>query len=138
MVNGIRTSDPRGLNKGRVGFPVRQTPRGRRTYRPKRCGNNNKDEDNSPKTINDKNHQASSQKLRQQISCIQRHFQRGTGYKVCKSLCFFSSSYSESIIALSCRFVLPSKLATAFLLFVNPPIPAIVLDMLLSNLMVKF
>ena len=35
---------------------VRQTPEeGRRKYRPKRCGNNNKDEDNSPKTLNDKN-----------------------------------------------------------------------------------
>ena len=31
----------------------------------KRCGNNNKDEDNSPKTLNDKNHQASSQKFRE-------------------------------------------------------------------------
>ncbi len=29
-------------------------------------GNNNKDEGNSPKTLNDKNHQASSQKFRQQ------------------------------------------------------------------------
>ena len=29
------------------------------------CGNNNKDEDNSLKTLNDKNHQASSQKFRQ-------------------------------------------------------------------------
>ena len=28
---------------------------------------NNKDEDNSPKTLNDKNHQASSQKFRQGI-----------------------------------------------------------------------
>ena len=28
-------------------------------------GNNNKDEDNSPKTLNGKNHQASSQKFRQ-------------------------------------------------------------------------
>ena len=35
---------------------------------PKRCGNNNKDEDNSPKTLNDKNHQASSQKFKQLIS----------------------------------------------------------------------
>ena len=35
---------------------VRQTPEeGRTTYRLKRCGNNNKDEDNSPKTLNDKN-----------------------------------------------------------------------------------
>ena len=34
---------------------VRQTlEEGRRTYRPKRSGNNNKDEDNSPKTLNDK------------------------------------------------------------------------------------
>ena len=33
-----------------------KTPeKGRRTYRPKHSGNNNKDEDNSPKTLNDKN-----------------------------------------------------------------------------------
>ena len=31
------------------------------------AGNNNKDEDNSRKTLNDKNHQASSQKFRQLI-----------------------------------------------------------------------
>ena len=31
-----------------------------------RCGDNNKDEDTSPKTLNYKNHQASSQKFRQQ------------------------------------------------------------------------
>ena len=72
MANGIRTGDPRGFNKGRSskfreGSRVRQTPEeGRRTYRPKRCGNNNKDEDNSPKNLNDKNQQASSQKFRQQ------------------------------------------------------------------------
>ena len=53
--------DPRGFNKGRSskfrgGSRVRQTPEeGRLTYRPKRCGNNNKEEDNSPKTLNDKN-----------------------------------------------------------------------------------
>ena len=61
MDNGIRTGDPRGFNKGRSskfreGSRVRQTPEeGRRTYRPKRCGNNNKDEDNSLKNLNDKN-----------------------------------------------------------------------------------
>ena len=34
---------------------VRQTPKkDRRTYQPKRCGNNNKDEDNSSKTLDDK------------------------------------------------------------------------------------
>ena len=55
MANGIRTG---GFNKGRSskfyeGSRVRQTPEeGRMTYRPKRCGNN-KDEDNSPKTLND-------------------------------------------------------------------------------------
>ena len=37
-----------------------------RTYWPKR-GNNNKDEDKSPKTLNDNNQQASSQKFRQLI-----------------------------------------------------------------------
>ena len=61
MANRIRTDDPRGFNKGRSskfreGSRVRQTPEeGRRTYRPKRYGNNNKDEDNSPKTLNDEN-----------------------------------------------------------------------------------
>ena len=60
MANRIRTGNPRGFNKRRSskfyeGSRVRQTTEGRRTYRPKRCGNNNKDEDNSPKTHNDKN-----------------------------------------------------------------------------------
>ena len=70
MANGTRTGDPRGFNKGRsskfrVGSRVRQTPEeGRRTYRPKRRGNNNKDEENCPKTLNDKNHQT-SKKFRQ-------------------------------------------------------------------------
>ena len=60
MANGIRTGEPRGFNKGRSSkfceaSRVRQTPKeGRRTYRPKRCRNNNKDKDNSPKTLNDK------------------------------------------------------------------------------------
>ena len=59
MGNEIRTGDPREFNKGRSskfceGSLVRQTPEeGWRTYRPKRCGNNNKDEDNSPKTPNE-------------------------------------------------------------------------------------
>ena len=37
------------------------------TYRPKRCGNNNTDEDNSPKNLTDKNQLASSLKFRQLI-----------------------------------------------------------------------
>ena len=71
MASGIRTGDPRGFNKGRSskfreGSRVRQTPEeGRRTYRLKRCENNNKDEDNSLKNLNVKNQQASSQKFRQ-------------------------------------------------------------------------
>ena len=69
MANIIRTGDPRGFNKGHTltfseGSLVRQTPEeGRRTYRPKHCGSNNEDEDNNPKTLYDKNHQASSQIL---------------------------------------------------------------------------
>ena len=53
MANGIRTGDPGRFNKGlslkyREGSRVRQAPvDGRRIYRPKRCGNNNKDEDNN-------------------------------------------------------------------------------------------
>ena len=60
MANGIRTGDPRGFNKRRsskfrVGSQVRQTPEeGWRIYRPKRCGNINKDEGKRPKTLNDK------------------------------------------------------------------------------------
>ncbi len=60
MANGIRTCDPRGFNKGRsskfrAGSRVQKTPEeGQRTYQPKCCGNN-KDEDNCPKTLNDKN-----------------------------------------------------------------------------------
>ena len=72
MANGIRISDPPHdsiivrSSKFHVGSQVRQTPEeGWRTYRPKRCGYNNKDEDNSLKTLNDKNHQALSQKFRQ-------------------------------------------------------------------------
>ena len=57
MVNGIRTSDPCGLNKGhgskfREGSRVRQeTPKeGRKIYRPKCWEYNNKNEDNNPKS----------------------------------------------------------------------------------------
>ena len=39
-------------SKFREGSQVWQKPEeGQKTYRPKRCGNNNKDEDNSPKTL---------------------------------------------------------------------------------------
>ena len=71
MANRIRTGNLHGFNKGRSlqlheGSRVWQTPKeGQRIYRPKRCGNNNKDETNSPKTLNDKNQQASFQKFSQ-------------------------------------------------------------------------
>ena len=61
MINGIRTGDPRGFNKGHsskfcVDYRVLQTPEeGRKTYHLKRCGNNNTDEVNSQKILNDKN-----------------------------------------------------------------------------------
>ena len=48
MANKIRTGDLHGFNKG---------------HRSKFC----EDEDNSLKTLNDKNHQASSQKFRQLV-----------------------------------------------------------------------
>ena len=53
-------------SKFHVGSQVWQIPEeGQRTYRPKHCGNNNKGEDKSLKTLNHKNHHASFQKLRQ-------------------------------------------------------------------------
>ena len=67
MVNRIGTSDSRGLNEGRgskfrTSSRVRQTlEESRRTYRPKHCEYNNTEEDYNPKTLNDKNHQPSSQ-----------------------------------------------------------------------------
>ena len=69
MANRIRTGNPCGSNKERsskfhVGSRVQQTPEeGWRKYQWKHCRNNSKDEDNSPKTLNYKNHQASSQKF---------------------------------------------------------------------------
>ena len=71
MANRIRIGDPHELNKGcsskfHEGSWVWQTlEEGQRTYQLKRCGNNYKDEDISLKTLNNKNHQASSQKFRQ-------------------------------------------------------------------------
>ena len=62
--NGIRAGELHGFNKGRSskfreGSRVRQTPEeGPWTYRPKHRGN--KDEDNSPKTFNDKNNSFTS------------------------------------------------------------------------------
>ena len=60
IANGIRTGNPCGFNKECslkfcVGSQVQQTPEECwKTYQLKSCGNNNKDEDNSPKILNDK------------------------------------------------------------------------------------
>ena len=75
MANGIRTNDVRGLNKERgskfcVGSRVRkETEEGWKIYRPK-CYEY-KDGDKSPKNMNDKNHQTSSQKFIQLFFKIQ-------------------------------------------------------------------
>ena len=79
MANGIRTGDSRGFNKGRSSNSVKvpefykKPEEGRRTYRPKRPGNN-KDEGNSPKTLNDKTHLGSSQKF------IDKHLKKAGGH----------------------------------------------------------
>ena len=87
MVNGIIASDPRGLNKWRgskfcVGSRVRQeTPEeGQRTYRPKRCEYNN--EDNSPKTLNDKNKQMAMNRDLERIYDKQNDWYIGIRYEV--------------------------------------------------------
>ena len=80
MAYGIRTGNPHGFNKGRSlkfheGSRVQQTPEeGWRTDQLKHCGNNNKDEDNSLKTLNDNNQQALSQKFRQLILILRSNF----------------------------------------------------------------
>ena len=78
MVCGMRTGYPRGLNKGlglkfrdgsllQEGSWVRReiSEKGRRAYRPKRCTDNDEDEDNSPNNADNTNHQASSQTFRE-------------------------------------------------------------------------
>ena len=88
MANGIRTDDPHGFNKGRSskfreGSQVRQTPKvGWRTYRLKRCGNNNKDEDN------DRNHQASSQNFKQPLCLLFKPLLQGDGAAVVHTTIF--------------------------------------------------
>ena len=71
MVNGIRASDPHGLNKGqgskfRVGSRVLQvTPEEcRKTHWSKHCEYNDKNQNISPKALDYKNHQVLSQKFR--------------------------------------------------------------------------
>ena len=60
-------------------YPDKQgTPEeGRRIQWPKRCEKKNKDEDNSPKTLTDKNHQVSSQKFRHRKNLFTRATLKG-------------------------------------------------------------
>ena len=74
MVNRIGPIYSSGLNKGLslrfcVGYWVWHeiTEVGRRTCRPKFCEYNNKDKDNSPTILSDKNYQTPSQKFSQII-----------------------------------------------------------------------
>ena len=70
MVNGIRAIDlhgnPQHGSMFHEGSWVWQDTHeeGQRTHQQKLCEYNNKDEKNSLKTLNDKNHQALSQKFR--------------------------------------------------------------------------
>ena len=72
LVNETRTIYPHGLNEGFsskfcVGSRVQQeTPEeGQKKHQPKHCEYNNKDDNDSQNTLNDKNYEASSQKFRQ-------------------------------------------------------------------------
>ena len=100
-------STPCRFNKGRgskfrVGSRVQPTPeKGRRIYRPKRCEYNNKDEDNSPKTLNDEN-QASSQKFRQLKHCYWKIYSN--------ILCSLTSSLLNILFAHKCSLLLTSLL----------------------------
>ena len=105
MANGIRTDDPRGFNKGRSskfheGSRVWQTPEeGQRTYRPKRWGNNNKDEDDSPKTLNDKNHKKRFRRLHK-ILILETFLFGQILYiyiYVCVCVCLFSYDYDWNL-----------------------------------------
>ena len=73
MANGIKTGDHRGFNKGRSSKFCEGSRFLQNTWRrledisAETLLKYKKDEDNSPKTLNDKNQQASSQKFRQLI-----------------------------------------------------------------------
>ena len=81
MVNRIGTVFPFGSNKGFslrffADYEVRHetSERGRRTYRPKSCEYNNKDEVNSPNIFSENTYQASSKKFGQIMSLIVLNF----------------------------------------------------------------
>ena len=135
MANRIRTGDLHGFNKGRSlkfreGSRVQQTPEeGRRTYWPKHCGNNNKDEDNSPKTLNDKNQQALSQKFRQLIyiyiyiyTKVSREF-----YNILLTYLLYSSSHNKNSLTFKVKAIILLK-PPSYLFFDSMLIPVFVLS----------
>ena len=72
MVNGIRTVYPRGLNKGfaqkfRVGYQIQQeiSEEVWWAHQTKHCEYNDKDENNCPNILNNKDYQASSQNFQE-------------------------------------------------------------------------
>ena len=106
LVNGIRKIYPNGLNKGFTlkfhadSWVWQETPEeGERPHWLKCCEYNNKDEDNSLNTRNDKNHQTSSQKFRE-IIFYSLKIRKNNFWKLleCKQSIFdlwFWSSYFE-------------------------------------------
>ena len=75
---------------------------GTKIQRPKFCKRkNNKDEDNSPKTLTDKNHYASSQKFRQEMLIFVPNF----GYQICNFIiCIFTFNLPISTSELFLNF----------------------------------
>ena len=109
---------PRRFNKGHsskfhVGSWVCQTPEeGWRTYQLKRCGNNNKDEDNSPKTLNDKNHKASFPKFRQKMKSQVRSKQKN---KINLPGCNYYSTCDRILLyAVVIHFLLQKRILSEF------------------------
>ena len=82
----------------------RETPEeDQRIQRPKRCEKNYNDQDNSPKTLSDKNCQASSQKFRQLISSDQYGNLKRINKKICRqkmSIMFNQICISEEMLPL--------------------------------------
>ena len=111
MANGIRTGDSRGFNKGRSSKVLHTPEESRRIYHPKRCGNNNNDEDNSPKTLYDKNPQDSSQKFRQLINELQLIYElQCAAALLLKQFCIFRfSAFSLFLLVISSFLILLNK-----------------------------
>ena len=101
MANGIRTGNPNGINKGRSskfreGSRVWRTPeQGRRTYRPKRWANVNKDDENSPINLNEKKIQLKISVFLDKVKFKQFYLQQ---FNLAEVICLHTVSMSDSSI----------------------------------------